>query len=178
MVFSEGDCLNIALTFFDDGDPTYKKEGIEACEEPRIEHSDIVKDFDVYKYVGRDEQLPVIVMHDSENNVFLSGNVRHRYPGQIEEKYKTVQQFIDDHNVNEYLMQGNTNTEGCYLWMNWGSVHSQLHYDAADNWIHQIQGRKRVVMFPPDDRELLYVWNSLPVEMVHIVSANLYNISD
>lgn len=170
MVFSEGDCLNVALNFFDEQDQLFSREDKVSSEEPRIEASEIGVDVDLYTYVERDSKLRTIRRHNSENGVFISNLVKHRYPGQMEETQKTLQEFIDEHDPDEYLLQGNTSTKDGYLWVNWGNVHSMLHYDTSDNWLHQIKGRKRVVMFPPDDRRLLYVWNSLPIDMIQDIS--------
>lgn len=49
------------------------------------------------------------------------------------------------------------------LWVNVNDGQSGLHFDAYSNVLFQIRGRKRVLMFSPDDEENLYR-QDMPVE--------------
>jgi lysine-specific demethylase 8 len=42
------------------------------------------------------------------------------------------------------------------LWMGYGGVNSHLHFDPQDNFLVMLKGRKRVLLFPPDQSGLLY----------------------
>lgn len=46
------------------------------------------------------------------------------------------------------------------MWVNFGNVRTYIHYDLDDNFLCQIKGTKRVLLFPPEDRDLLYMFNS------------------
>lgn len=178
MVFSDlddRDEMNIALSFFEKQDPTFFREDREGVEEPRVEPSEFADgNFDFYKYIERDQKLRV--SRSDDTGLVVSSTVGRRYPTMCEVIHKTLQEFLDDHDPKEYIVQADADTKDeCKLWVNWGSVRTLLHYDAADNWLHQIQGRKRVVMFPPDDRHLLYTWNPVPMDFLDQINSWDYN---
>ena len=51
-------------------------------------------------------------------------------------------------------------------WINFGHARTLMHYDGMDNWLCQIQGRKRVLLFPPEDRDYLYTFNKEPHSII------------
>lgn len=46
--------------------------------------------------------------------------------------------------------------EACQLWASHGGVSTPLHYDGSDNFLAQLRGRKRVLLFSPADSFRLY----------------------
>jgi len=52
------------------------------------------------------------------------------------------------------------------LWMNHGHVHTYLHYDTMDNILYQLQGQKRIFLFPPTERPYLYMLNPYPLKFL------------
>ena len=51
-------------------------------------------------------------------------------------------------------------------WVNFGNVRTYIHYDLDDNFLCQIKGTKRVLLFPPEDRDLLYMFNPYSLETI------------
>jgi len=59
--------------------------------------------------------------------------------------------------------------ENLVVWLSAGGKSSQLHYDAGDFLIHQLEGRKRVTLIDPVDSVMLYadhveLYGTTPVE--------------
>jgi hypothetical protein len=44
-------------------------------------------------------------------------------------------------------------------WINKGNVTTGLHFDVSDNWLYQVAGRKRILLFHPNDYDKLYMIN-------------------
>jgi len=49
------------------------------------------------------------------------------------------------------------------LWINQGNISSKNHYDLYDNIILQINGTKKVYLFPPNERDNLYLMNNINI---------------
>jgi hypothetical protein len=62
------------------------------------------------------------------------------------------------------------------LWVGGAGTKSALHYDSMDNLLVQVQGRKRVMLFPPGEAENLYP--ALRDEYPHISRANVFACDD
>jgi hypothetical protein len=81
----------------------------------------------------------------------------------------TYTDFLKIKNPNHYIIQskyrekliryapniGETIT-GMTAFVNFGDVRKTLHFDYVNNWLCQIQGRKRAILFPPGERDKLY----------------------
>jgi hypothetical protein len=52
------------------------------------------------------------------------------------------------------------------IWLNFGKVHTMLHYDMDDNIYYQLYGTKRVVLYPPSERDNLYMFNDAPLHLL------------
>ena len=113
-----------------------------------------------------DDDLKIDI-HESTTNFFPSKSVIHRYKGTLNIKTLKYGEFINSNNPHWYLMECKYTEANTRLWVNFGNVYTALHYDLKDNWLCQIQGTKRVLLFPPEDRHLLYLWNTYPLETVH-----------
>lgn len=49
--------------------------------------------------------------------------------------------------------------DNAYWWVNNGDVTTLCHYDIADNFLCQLEGTKRILLFHQDERENLYPYN-------------------
>jgi len=162
MVFSEGDELNFAMNYFMKGG-SVEQEGGPSTETPYIDTSEL-GDVDPMTIFEKGEMIRVIRV---ESGVFPSNFLKERFKDDFEIKEKTIEDFFRDKDRCEYIMQSRTTLPGATCWLNWGNIRTHLHYDTASNWLHQIRGRKRVVLFPPDDRDLLYMWNPYPMKLIY-----------
>lgn len=52
------------------------------------------------------------------------------------------------------------------LWMNKGHISSTNHYDSYDNILCQLQGTKRIFLFPPSERYNLYLHNRFNLQFI------------
>lgn len=60
------------------------------------------------------------------------------------------------------LFSFNNELRNRFLWVNFGNIASNMHYDTEDNMLVQIQGTKRVLLFPPSEKRFLYPYNPYP----------------
>lgn len=108
------------------------------------------------------------------NGFFPSDRIFHRFPeGKLCHHYLTFNEFYESKNHKMYIIQhGDINLEkyapdypnGIYMssaWANFGKACSAIHYDEHDNWLYQLKGSKRVILFPHEDRHLMYLFNNL-----------------
>jgi hypothetical protein len=65
--------------------------------------------------------------------------------------------------------KGRENFRGSTIWINFDKVNSYLHYDRDDNFLMQIRGTKRILLFPPEDHQLLYTFNPYPLSVVSML---------
>ena len=171
LVYSEGDEFNFAMNYFIPNGSS-EDEGAPSSEEPRVEPSEL-GDLDPLTIFKKNEKI--CILH-TKSGVFPTDHLRERFKNDYEIKDKTIQEFMDDKDRGDYIMQWDTSIKGGTAWLNWGNVRTHLHYDTASNWLHQIKGQKRVILFPPDDRDLLYMWNSYPIKFIYQL-AHDYNVT-
>jgi hypothetical protein len=171
LVYSEGDEFNFAMNYFIQNG-SVEAEGAPSSEEPRVEPSEL-GDIDPLTIFKKNEKIRII---HTKSGVFPTDYLKERFKNDYELKDKTIQEFMDDKDHADYIMQWKTNIKGATAWLNWGNVRTHLHYDTASNWLHQIKGRKRAILFPPDDRDLLYMWNSYPIKLVYQLAQD-YNVT-
>ena len=112
----------------------------------------------------------------SPQRYFPEQHIRHHFPHiSCMEKFITFDEFYksseDDVYISSYcdprLVQyspswcntANLIQGGGRWWINKGNVTTGLHYDTNDNWIHQLSGRKRILLFHPSDYDKLYMIN-------------------
>lgn len=171
LVYSEGDEMNFALNYFIPNG-SVDAEGAPSTEEPRVEPSEL-GDINPLTIFKKGEKIRIL---HTKSGVFPTDYLKERFKNDYELKDKTIQEFMDDKDHGDYIMQWKTNIKGATAWLNWGNVRTHLHYDTASNWLHQIKGRKRAILFPPDDRDLLYMWNSYPIKLVYQLAQD-YNVT-
>lgn len=115
-----------------------------------------------------------MLVYRSKNSLFPSLTVEHRYPNWVSEDYMTFDEFMQTKSRRQYIVQGQQDyflqfapTHPSELimssfWANFGGeTTTTLHCDGWDNWLCQVKGKKRVILFPHQDRDLLYMWNPI-----------------
>lgn len=121
--------------------------------------------------------LKKVQVFKSESDYFPSDRTTQRFPNLMKEEFMSIDDFYDSKNKHYYVTQCPltdelvqeikpkypTDLHYAGMWMNFGNVRSLMHFDEHDNWLCQVQGRKRVVMFPIEDRPLLYMFNPIPL---------------
>jgi ribosomal protein L16 Arg81 hydroxylase len=132
-----------------------------------------------------------LIINISNSNFFVSNYIKEYRPYNCQEKYMNFNDFLNKNNketnYNYYLIQESetyleklnkiktpyfiNNCINRNLWINFGNVYTALHYDCYDNFLWQIQGRKRILLFPPSERNKLYMYNPYPLDF-------LYNIKN
>ena len=172
MVFSCNDGFNFAVNYW------YKpitgpgaEHKIEKHNIPNMSLQDINQIFDG----GGDLEV-----YKSKTNLFPANVVQHRYSNIISQEYMTFDEFMLTKNKHYYIVQGSNDyflqhtpkydspLEMCKIWANFGgSTTTLLHFDGHDNWLCQIKGKKRVLLFPNEDRDLLYMWNPAPINIIN-----------
>ena len=58
-------------------------------------------------------------------------------------------------------------------WINWGNCHTMPHYDCNDNWLCQILGKKRVLLFPQNEKDNLYTYNPYPLKLIEYIHTKI-----
>lgn len=86
----------------------------------------------------------------------------------------TWAEFWEQKRKDSYLVQwecpeldkyekGREHFKGSTIWLNFAKVNSYLHYDRDDNFLMQVKGTKKILLFPPEDHPLLYTFNPYPL---------------
>lgn len=129
---------------------------------------------------------PVTLFKDGEklrlyktklNGLFPSDRVFRHFPNAAEFDPMTFKEFLITKNPAYYLVQHEHDEIKKYtpisrdiwkasLWVNFGGARTLIHYDEKDNFLCQISGTKRVILFPPEDRHLLYMFNPVSLTVV------------
>jgi hypothetical protein len=133
-------------------------------------------------------KVPLVYSY-SDGPFFPEQRVRQHFPSiKCLDSLITFQEFYDSGNAVPMQMVIPDNTlkrysppwcntsdivdRGSKWWINKGNMTSGLHYDPHDNWIFQLSGRKRVLLFPPDQYEKLYLINHYPQSFIKEVRRN------
>ena len=115
----------------------------------------------------------------SSTNYITPLGVTFRYDNTQTTEEMTYDEFLSLRDPYSYISQNtskeletcapsmNTLLHNANIWINFGNMRSVPHYDTYDNWLCQIQGRKRVVLFPPEDREKLYPINACSLNLIN-----------
>ena len=142
---------------------------------PRLTKSIVPEMDDVVKFIGPEKVMNVM---KNPNKIFGSPNIHHRFP-ELSCSQKTLNNFIKNQNHDEYILlnhlphieylqpEHNTRLINGGTSISFGNITTSLHYDYNDVWLCQVKGTKRVILFPPEDRELLYLWNPYPVDFIY-----------
>jgi len=142
---------------------------------PKIVPSVVPEIKDLTSFLGPEKIMNV---SKNKNKIFASDNICHRFPDMKGSK-KTLEKFIKDSKTDEYILlnyspeldnlkpEHNTRLINSAVSISFGHITTALHYDYNDVWLCQVKGTKRVLLFPPEDRDLLYLWNSYPLDFIY-----------
>jgi hypothetical protein len=128
-----------------------------------------------------------LIISSSNSNFFASNYIKGYLPNNCQENYMNFNDFLNMNNkvtnYNYYIIQESenyleklndikkpyfiTNLNNRNLWINFGNVYTVLHYDCYDNFIWQVQGSKRIILFPPSERNKLYMYNPYPLDFLY-----------
>jgi len=174
LVVSCNDGFNFAVNYWYTAIPTLEhKHQISKHNIPDVDLPEIFKDrgkMEVYK---------------SQNSLFPSLTVEHRYPNWITKDFMTFDEFMQTKNKRLYIVQGQHDYFYTFapthpselmtfsFWANFGGqTTTTLHCDGWDNWLCQVKGKKRIILFPHQDRDLLYMWNPTPERILLEIAHN------
>jgi hypothetical protein len=121
-----------------------------------------------------------VLVTRSNNNHFSSNYIKNIFPNSCIETYMSIDDFYKlginrENNQNYYLIQSeikNINIDSIKpifiqnepyanfnIWINFGNIYSSLHCDQFNNTLTQIQGSKKIILIPPNERDKLHLIN-------------------
>lgn len=169
--------LNFALNFWynpvnnwKDGDPSCLLPSVQKHELSHLTPQDVFKP---------DEKIRCI--YSKLNGIFPSNRLFGQFKNSCHEELMTFDEFNETKNPKYYIVQQESNQIDQYApkysttlykssaWINFGNIRSFIHYDEHDNWLCQIQGKRRVLLFPHEDRQFLYMFNDMPMNIYNSV---------
>lgn len=169
--------LNFAVNFWY-SNPDFVENGNSNEEIPKLKKHNIshIDPFKLYEGIEN-----VRIFRCKKGKAFPSDRTwRHNSKESLSVEHMTFEEFYESRNPEYYVLQFALEDLKKYAppsatkrlteassWINFGDVYSNLHYDLMDNWLCQIQGRKRVILFPPEERDKLYLYNNFPIEYCH-----------
>lgn len=127
----------------------------------------------------------------SRDNRFGSNTISKKSGRQAIRKEMTWGEFLRNCHPYSYVVQDPLDDQGITapdhpdflkvktvsLWANFGNVSTYMHWDSTDNWLCQIHGKKRVLLFHSSDFEFLYSFNRYPILNVSRLISKEYMIS-
>lgn len=137
---------------------------------PRVEKHDI-PNLDPKDVLG---DRPVRSTWSDLNGLFPADRTFDFFKGKVRNDYMTFDEFYTAKNPKMYIVQDEnkdivkyapTYPTPIYLsssWINYGNCRSLIHCDEHDNWLCQIKGSKRVILFPHEDKDKLYMFWKIP----------------
>ena len=119
-----------------------------------------------------------IFVNKSKNKLFVSNFIKDIYPDNCIEIKTNIKDIIKyGKKENYYLLQTqndfskigvtvpkileNEKKKNFSFWMNFGGIYSGLHYDIHNNILLQLKGTKKIILFPPSERNKLHLINNL-----------------
>jgi Cupin-like domain len=163
--------INFAINYwyeepnnFQEDQPTILPPRIEQHGLPNLDPSDILQDYD-------------LTLHRSKRKYFPPDILKHRFQD-LTLEHMTYKEFLITKNPQYYILQNKCSALNKYapqferplfqssIWINFGHVYSLPHYDMKDNWLCQMKGKKRVILFAPEERDKLYPINPYPVSLL------------
>ena len=150
-------------------------EGKSGHLKPRLVQSVIPPIDDVVNFIGPEKVMNIF---KNPKKIFGSPNIHHRYP-ELTSYQKPLGTFIKNNKSDEYILlnhlphieylkpEHNTRLINGGSSISFGNITTTLHYDYNDVWLCQVKGTKRVVLFPPEDRDLMYLWNPYPLDFIY-----------
>lgn len=143
---------------------------------PFINQSNLHQNCNIdYKTLKRDLPDEIPIFH-SKTNFFTSQFIRYFNHDNCYKDIFSFDEFYEMGMNGEHVYLGQLHTKDTslntislhpeyvdnFIWVNFGNVTSNLHYDTEDNLLLQVQGTKQVILFPPSEREKLYPYNPYP----------------
>jgi hypothetical protein len=126
----------------------------------------------------------------SYNGIFPSTTVQHHFPDmKIKFENMSFDDFLELNNPQYYIAQNKLENSDLKIeenfddsmstnvWFNRGPCKTLMHYDGQDNWICQVIGKKRVILFAPSEHPNLYTYNPYPSHLLDQLRARVYNNS-
>ena len=121
-----------------------------------------------------------VVVTKSRSKLFISNYIKEVYPDCCIEVPMKFQDFLNlgknDKKNNYYLLQSSVNLKSLKIekpeflqkekgknycvWLNFGDIYTGLHYDEYNNVLIQLQGTKKILLFPPSERKKLDLVNT------------------
>jgi Cupin-like domain len=119
-----------------------------------------------------------IIVNKSKNKFFVSNFIKDIYPDNCIETYSNIKDILTNgKKENYYLLQSesdlskigldvpdlikNEKKKNYSFWLNFGDIYSGLHYDIHNNILLQLKGTKKIILFPPSERDKLHLINKL-----------------
>ena len=169
--------LNFAINFWYEPSETFI-DGVSGFKGPYVADSLLPKvdPGEIFRPLGL-----LKVWRSPNKDIFYSGTLVTRcLENGSHNEYMTYDEFYETKNPEYYVLQyqdipeidalmpkHDTPLINSSCWLNFGNTKTLMHYDGMDNWLCQVQGRKRVLLFPPEDRDLLYTFNKEPHSLIH-----------
>ena len=146
---------------------------------PKIERHDIPVE-DVLDILRNKKHLRCL---RSKTLVFPPYQKKMQYPkGYMNWEYMSLDELLETKNPQYYMLQNETCTselskfntfnyptdlQTTAIWLNFGQkAVSLMHYDNNDNLYCQMKGTRRVVLAHPSERDNLYAFNPLPLDII------------
>lgn len=177
-VFSEGD-LNVAANFWHK-QPDYFEEGKRSKDAP-IQFTHTISELNL-------DENQVVEVTESTRTIVGTKSIMGRCRDATTFKQKTIKEFLEERNPLSYIVQDNSFShlkeyaidktrpvKDQSVWINFGGVYTHLHYDLNDNYLCQVKGQKRILLFPPEDRDLLYLWNPYSLDVIFSLRLAWFN---
>lgn len=170
-VFSEGEEVNFAVNFWYDTRKFYKFNDVSL---PHKQPHDLKLDLlDLFK-----DSTEELLVTKSKKKFFPPINLNYRFRDIISQELISFKDFYESKNHRFYLLQHLemeklkkyafphiVDVAMCNVWVNFGrGSYSLIHFDLMDNWLCQMSGRKRVVLYPRSEASKLYLMNPYPLE--------------
>ena len=122
-----------------------------------------------------------LVVTKSTSALFISNYIKEIFPDCCIELKMNFSDFLllglSDKKNNYYLLQSNVDLKSLKinrpdflkgekeknycLWINFGGIYTGLHYDEHNNILIQLHGTKKIILFPPSERNNLDLVNTL-----------------
>ena len=146
---------------------------------PKLERHDIPAE-DILEILRNKKHLRCL---RSKTLVFPPYQKKLQYPkGYMNWELMTLDELLETKNPQYYMLQNETCTselsrfntfeyptdlQTTAIWLNFGQkAISLMHYDNNDNLYCQLKGTRRVVLAHPSERDNLYAYNPLPLDIL------------
>lgn len=147
--------------------------------------------FDYTFFNDRFKNRPINIIK-SKDDFFNSAFVRYYQPERSAKYQMNFDQFFhrgisgeklylaqchigNDISFNTLPFIDNNSHNDRFLWINFANAYSNMHYDTEDNVLIQLQGTKRILLFPPSERDKLYLYNPYPPRFLCYLMSLLEN---